>query len=266
MSGSGLVDGRWTVEALTTLPIERGIRLRGTETTRLDTFVDAAFAFAVTLLVISVDEVPGSYDEFMQALAQVPAFLACFALMMLFWWGHHSWSRKFGLHDALSTVLSLALVSLVLIYVYPLRLIFGAFFSNASGGALPSGLELTLDQLADMFIVFGVGFSAMSGVLMALYLRVDGCREDLQLDVRERYFARSEAVTWSILTVTGIVSTFAALLLPTRLGPMAGFVYWSLMVTIPLHAYFAGRGRRRLEAGAQLQPSTERPDLPGSET
>jgi hypothetical protein len=251
MAEPNLIDGRWTAEALSLLPVEQGIRLRGTDATRLDTFVDAAFAFAVTLMVISVDEVPGSYDEFMLALAQVPAFLACFALLMLFWWGHHSWSRRFGLGDWLSTVLSLALVSLVLIYIYPLRLIFGAFFSNASGGALPSGLDLSLDQLTDMFVVFGIGFSAMSGVLMALYLRADACRKRLQLNPLERSFARTEARTWLILTGTGAVSTLAALLLPERLGPLAGFVYWSLIVTLPLQAHFAERARRRVERSAE---------------
>lgn len=252
MTRQRLTDGRWTNEQLRELPIERGVRLRGTQATRLDTFVDAAFAFAVTLLVISVDEVPNSYPEFMQALAQVPAFLACFVLLMLFWWGHHSWSRKFGLHDAPSITLSLALVALVLIYVYPLRLIFGAFFANATGGALPSGLSLTLEQLAHMFVVFGIGFSAMSGVLVALYLRADSCRERLLLDDRERYFARSEALTWGILAVTGIVSTFLALLLPPRLGPAAGFVYWSLIVSMPIQAHFAGRGRRRFEDRSEV--------------
>jgi uncharacterized membrane protein len=251
MTNPGLTDGRWTTAELSKLPTENGIRLRGTDATRLDTFVDAAFAFAVTLLVISVDEVPSSYSEFMQALAQVPAFLACFALMMAFWWGHHSWSRRFGLHETLSTVLSLTLVVLVLIYVYPLRLIFGAFFSNASGGALPLGLNLTQEQLANMFIVFGIGFSAMSGVLAALNLRADACHDRLQLNARERYFARSEATTWGVLTVTGIVSTLMALLLPPELGPMAGFVYWSLIVSMPLQGYLAERGRRRFDTSTE---------------
>ncbi|HEY5647051.1 MAG TPA: hypothetical protein VIS76_13960, partial [Pseudomonadales bacterium] len=61
MTRQRLTDGRWTTEQLAELPIERGVRLRGTHTTPLDTFVDAAFALAVTLLVISVDDVPDSY-------------------------------------------------------------------------------------------------------------------------------------------------------------------------------------------------------------
>ena len=45
------------------------------------------FAFAVTLLVISIDNIPDSYDDFIEALLQAPAFLACFLQLMMFGWG-----------------------------------------------------------------------------------------------------------------------------------------------------------------------------------
>ena len=47
--------------------------------TRLETFVDAAFAFAVTLLVISIDNIPDSYDDFIEYAASsagIPCLLA----------------------------------------------------------------------------------------------------------------------------------------------------------------------------------------------
>ena len=43
---------------LSKLPVEAGVRLRGEQVTRLETFVDAAFAFAMTLLVVSFDAMP----------------------------------------------------------------------------------------------------------------------------------------------------------------------------------------------------------------
>ena len=49
-------------------------RDRGGETTRIEAFVDAAFAFALTLLVISFDEIPESYEQLVDALKGVPAF------------------------------------------------------------------------------------------------------------------------------------------------------------------------------------------------
>ena len=61
---------------LDSLPRKRGFRLRGAEMSRLETFADAAFAFALTLLVISIDEIPASFPEFSAALRNVPVFAA----------------------------------------------------------------------------------------------------------------------------------------------------------------------------------------------
>ena len=60
---------------------ELGFRRRGDRTTRLEAFVDAAFAFALSLMVIAVGSVPRSPEELSVALKGVPAFAACFWLI-----------------------------------------------------------------------------------------------------------------------------------------------------------------------------------------
>ena len=90
---------------------------RGQQVTRLEAFVDAAFAFALTMLVISIDEIPGNRAELVQALKGVPAFAASFAVLAMFWWDHNLWSRRFGLDDGWSVLLSLVYVFLALVYV-----------------------------------------------------------------------------------------------------------------------------------------------------
>ncbi len=55
-------------------------RLRGLDMTRIETFTDAAFASALT-----------------RALLHVPGFVLSAALLMVFWNGHHRWSRHYGL-------------------------------------------------------------------------------------------------------------------------------------------------------------------------
>ena len=40
------------------LPRLNGFRLRGMQMTRLETFIDAAFAFAITMLVIAAQQIP----------------------------------------------------------------------------------------------------------------------------------------------------------------------------------------------------------------
>jgi hypothetical protein len=83
-----------------------GFKQRGEEMTRLETFTDAAFAFAVTLLVVGGgDSVPTNFADLVFAMKQVPAFAASFANIMLFWYAHHVWSR--GEADYLEYLLSI---------------------------------------------------------------------------------------------------------------------------------------------------------------
>ncbi|MCB1684079.1 MAG: TMEM175 family protein [Pseudomonadales bacterium] len=237
----------WTAEQLAELPVKGDFRLRGLEMTRLETFTDAAFAFAVTLLVISVDDVPGSYEEFMEALKQIPAFVGCFLQLMLFWWGHHSWSRRYGLEDGLSMVVSLTLVAAVLVYIYPLRVIFGAFFANASGGLLSPPFDLVVEEIGVLFVVFGAGFSALAALLAILYLIAYTRREPLGLNRLEIFHTRSDVLVWSVVAATGLVSMSAALLLPDELSAAAGFVYWSLAISMPAFGFWVRRMRDRIE-------------------
>ena len=51
------------------------------ESARLDNFVDGAFAFAITLLVISGADLPKDVAALEHAPRGIPAFAACFALL-----------------------------------------------------------------------------------------------------------------------------------------------------------------------------------------
>ena len=105
----------YSKESLNNLPQSNGFRLRGTDMTRLETFTDAAFAFAITMLVVSVGKIPANYEELMLALKGVPAFAASFAGIMFFWNGHRKWSRRFGLEDGMTTIITFCLVFVMLV-------------------------------------------------------------------------------------------------------------------------------------------------------
>ena len=227
----------WTEQELKGLPEKKGVRLRGTDMTRLETFADAAFAFATTMLVISIDVIPNNYEELVEVLKGTPAFAASFAQIMIFWAGHRRWSQRYGLEDAACTLISLGLIFVVLVYVYPLKILFSTLFFWLSGGWLPSQFTIhDQAELARLFVVYGIGTVAFSGALALLYMRVHSVAADLRLNAVERIRTSEEMVSWSIIAATGLTSAAFAWLMPSRVGIYAGFIYFSVGLTMPLVA------------------------------
>ncbi len=226
-----------SAEDLLDLPQKDGFRLRGLEMTRLETFCDAAFAFATTMLVISVGSIPRDLPELVTALKGAPAFAASFAQIMALWIAHRRWSRRYGLEDGSTTFWSLALIFVMLVYVYPLRLIFSTLFSWISGGRLPSEFVLhQADELPGLFIVYGLGFGAMSAVMALLYRRARTAGGELSLNAREVLLTTQQVTVWTVMAATGLASAAFAAVTPAGVGVWAGFVYSSLPVTMPLLA------------------------------
>lgn len=212
----GTAMDRELVESLPRL--RSGFRHRGSATTRLEGFVDAAFAFAVTLLVISIDSIPDSLPALVEALKGIPAFAVSFIMVVLFWAAYARWSRHYGLDDAPSTLLSLALVFLVLVYVYPLKMLFGTFFAWISDGWFPLPLREVrgYDDIALMFIIYGVVFATLSLLLAGLYAHAWRRRDALHLDAGERRATGGDIgqFLWfacvGLLSLTGVAWTLGA--------------------------------------------------------
>lgn len=218
---------------------------------RLETFVDAAFAFALTLLVISFDEIPASYDELVGALRNTPAFVASFAVIVMLWIGHRAWSRRYGAADVPALLLSLALVLIVMIYVYPLRAMMGAALSAITGGWVPAGFEM--DSIADvrgLFTVYGVGFAASVACIALLYVHAlrRGKREGWPRAGQANAFIN--AVVWALVASFGLISVLIARLAPDSWIPMAGWVYSLLGICAPLTGWLLERRAARAAGSA----------------
>ena len=75
---------------------DQAFRWRGGEISRLEGLSDAVFAFAVTLLVVSL-EVPETFDELLRVLRGFFAFAVCFAILFWVWHDHYRFFRRYGL-------------------------------------------------------------------------------------------------------------------------------------------------------------------------
>jgi len=230
-----------------------GFRERGVQATRLEAFVDAAFAFAVTLLVISFDGLPSSTSELIDAYKGIPAFAASFALLAGIWRAHERWSRWYGLDDQHAATLSLLLVFLVLVFVYPLRTLFGSFFAFVSNGTLPVAFAIkTYRDLQWMFGSYAVAYALLSMIVLMLFRHAWQQRDRLGLDAVERVQTRLTMLHWAITIGVSIVS-FALIFL---IGPVfkqgwtiaiPGLIYFLMFLNFPLLRW--GERRWRVQEG-----------------
>jgi len=197
---------------------------------RVDAFVDAAFAFCMTLLVVAGGQLPQTMADLTAALLRVPAFAVGFALLALFWWSHHAFRRLHGRDDAVSLLLSLIIVFVVMIYVYPLRLLGESTAYYLSGRSLPgSELVRSVADMRALYVVYGLGFMVLAGLYMLLY-RHAARRAD---DPDDRRTAGLHAGTWIICAFVGLVSVLLAIYLPRDNPWSAGFPGMAYML-IPL--------------------------------
>lgn len=220
---------------MATLAVRGGYRLRGEAMTRLEVFSDAAFAFAVTMLVISLSSIPKNYEELLFAIKGIPSFAASFTVMMVIWFGHRRWSQRFGLDDEPSVLLTLLLVFVVLIYVYPLKLVMDLMFFGFSGSWFPTDFKVTsTKEVAGLIAFFSIGFCLVAAIQLGLYLRVSSKAKDLLLNPLELLLVRKEQTIWLIQAIVGFLSAIVAWSFMSSIGYLAGILYGLIPLLLPI--------------------------------
>ncbi|MBS0514164.1 MAG: DUF1211 domain-containing protein [Proteobacteria bacterium] len=207
-------------------PLHDVMRIRRPQPTRLEGFVDASFAFAVTLVVISIGHVPASVEEMLTALHGVPTFAVCFLLISRIWLSHREWSRCYDLEDSTGVSLSLLLVFIVLFYVYPLRMLFAQMFLGFSGGGLSDGSVkqlVTVEELRAAYLVFGLGFAAISTVFVLLFRHALRHADAIGLACAERAYTRMKIGIWITQAALALASIALACCLPALVLAAPGF-------------------------------------------
>lgn len=227
------------------LPRLNGFRLRGIAMTRLETFIDAAFAFAVTMVVIAADRLPDDIVTLLAAFKNVPAFIASVVVLGIFWRGHWLWSRRYGLEDGVSRFISWALLVTVLIYIYPLKALFGSMFYLISDGKLGLALGVRTElQARTLLAIYAVGFTAIAAEILMLHWRAWQLREPLRLNDREQMLTRAEIAGWSMPLSVGLVALVLALTLPPRYIFWSGWIYFTMAILVPAQKWLRERGHR----------------------
>jgi uncharacterized membrane protein len=181
-----------------------GFRLRGTEVTRLESFSDAVFGFALTLLVVSLD-VPKSFHDLITTMRGFPAFALCFLFLANIWNGHYKFCRRYGVDDGAARFLTCVMLFLVLFFVYPLKFLFNFSVTNMLAGAAPV-MSMPGDEFTTLLVIYGLGFAAVYAAIALLYVHAYRRREELQLNELERFDTRYELARLFTLAGMGVVA------------------------------------------------------------
>ena len=131
----------------------------------------------------------------------------------------------------------------VLIFIYPLKAIFGAMWYLLSTGQVGQrfSLHTTEAQARTIFAIYALGLIAISAEVLLLNLRAWQLREPLRLNARERLMTRGELTGWSIPVSVGLVSLFFSFTLPIEKIAWCGWVYFLMAIMVRVHWFWHGR-------------------------
>jgi uncharacterized membrane protein len=218
---------------------EPDFRWRAQEVTRLEGFSDAVFAFAVTLLVVSL-EVPKTYDELMHAMRGFLSFGVCFALLANIWNNHCRFFRRYGLVDSAAVTLNCLLLFFVLFYVYPMKFLFVVVFS----GDNPAEPQ----QVRMLFTIFGAGYALVFFIFALLYAHAWRRRGELALNPVECLKTKHSLYHQVAMVIIGSCSVALAWSLPLNLLGLAGYFYFVNLPYFTVSERWFGKQQRELAA------------------
>ena len=105
-------------------------------------------------------------------------------MLMTFWNAHFRYHRRYGLEDVFTRIMTMAILVLVLFFVYPLK------FLSTMLTVIMFGLRMhrrapdhrTAAQVHMLYVIYGLGFAGVWSLYALLYLHALRKREQLELD------------------------------------------------------------------------------------
>jgi uncharacterized membrane protein len=164
--------------------------MRAREPSRLEAFSDAVFAFAATLLVVSL-EVPDDFAGLLEDLSGFSAFGVSFAALVLIWTVHNAYFRRYGLRDGWTIFLNASLLFVVLFYVFPLKFLVASFAGHylAWGGAGRAPTLGSYEDLGVLLVLYSTGFMLIFLCVSLMYRHAVRKAAELALDPWELWEA-----------------------------------------------------------------------------
>lgn len=189
---------------------------------RLESFSDSIFAFAATLLVVSLN-IPETFEALKTNLISFFSFGFSFLALVLLWKTHNNLFRRIKIIDNWVVMLNMLLLFVILFYVYPLK-----FLTN-----LPTGISVigSVEELSELFQIYGLGFILIFLCFSMIYAYQYKVSNEVSYKSTMKYYAGF----FFIFVLMGIISIIMAKLnIGVKYG-LPGFIY--ALVGIPCYLY-----------------------------
>jgi uncharacterized membrane protein len=177
---------------------------------RLEALSDGVFAFAATLLVVSL-EVPRTFSELSNELFGFVGFGVSFGALLAIWAVHHAYFRRYAYADGWTITLNGFLLFVVLFFVYPLKFMTGSLvtrFLPLSGEAYHIG---GVAELGNVFALYSAGFFGVFLAIALMYRHAAALSKTLGLDAFEAAEARFLFRHYMLFVLASVASIALAL-------------------------------------------------------
>jgi uncharacterized membrane protein len=222
---------------------ERGTK-RDYEIQRIETFSDGVFAFAVTLLIVSL-EVPKTFEELLVSMRGFFAFGISFVVLVSIWSEQHRFFRNYGMEDGWTITLNGALLFIVLFYTYPLKFLFTLMFRNQIYGEGKSPLQMTTHQMPQLMVIYAAGFITIYLLFFLMYLRAARNSKELGLSAAEKFDCKTSMYKELIMIAVGACSLLLALVLNDDQSGYAGMIYLIILPALTIYFFIRKPMRRK---------------------
>ncbi len=199
-----------------------GIKWRSHEPSRIETFSDAAFAFALTLIIVTLDP-PKTFDGLVETmnLKNLLSFAICFLILLNIWNGQNLFFRRYGLSDNYIIALNATLLFVVLVYTYPLKFLFELVFAPQK----EQNLMIRNEQIRPLMLVYSAGFIAIYILFYLMYRHAQKFAAALELTPTELYATKTAAGMNLICMGISLVAATLAIVLPENYCASSAYLY-----------------------------------------
>jgi len=214
------------------------IAWRSHEPSRLETFSDAVFAFALTLIIVSI-EVPKTFDELYETMKGTISFAICFTVLFHIWNLQNIFFRRFALKDNFTLVLNAILLFFVLIYAYPLKFLSVLIFADQES----KHLMIRTDQVRELMLVYGAGFLVIHLLFYLMYRNAKKFALQIGLTAPELFETATLSGINLICVFVCILAMTVTCLVPPNFYGFSGFMYF--LIPVAYSTWFSYRGKKK---------------------